>query len=65
MKGNVFNGDKRLKSIRFKSVKISKVGRNVFKGINKKAVIKVPKKKRKEYTELFAKKGQGEKVIIK
>ncbi|MBQ6360127.1 MAG: SH3 domain-containing protein [Lachnospiraceae bacterium] len=65
LKGNVFNGDKRLKSIRFKSVKISKVGRNVFKGINKKAVIKVPKKKRKEYTELFAKKGQGEKVIIK
>lgn len=65
LKTNAFRGDKKLKSITFKSKKITKVGKNVFKGINKKAVIKVPKKKLKKYTKLFAKKGQGKNVVIK
>ena len=65
IKKGAFQGDKRLKSITFRSLKIKKVGKNAFKGINKKAVIKVPKKKLKKYTKLFEKKGQGKNVVIK
>ena len=44
-----FYKKKTLKSITFKSVKISKIGKNAFKGINKKAIFKVPKKAKKKY----------------
>ena len=44
-----FYKKKTLKSIIFKSVKISKIGKNAFKGINKKAIFKVPKKAKKKY----------------
>ena len=65
LKSSAFSGDKRLKNIRFKSLKLKTVGKKVFKGIHKKAVIRVPKKKLKKYTKLFTKKGQGKDVVIK
>ena len=46
----------KLKSIKIKSTYIKKVGRNAFKGINKKAVITVPKKLYKKYKKLINKK---------
>lgn len=54
-----FYGCKKLKKIYVKSTKITKVGKNAFKGIHKKATIKVPKKKYKKYKKIFAKRGQS------
>ena len=48
-----------------KNKKLKKVGAKVFKGIYKKAVIKVPKAKLKAYTKLLKKKGQAKTVKIK
>lgn len=45
---------------------LKSVGKNVFKGIYKKAVIKVPKSKYKKYKKLFNKKtGFGRKMKLK
>lgn len=60
-----FAGCKNLKKITVKSKKLTKVGKKAFKGINKKAVIKVPKKYRKAYTKLFKNKGQAKSVQIR
>ena len=59
-----FNGCKALKKITIKSTKLKKVGKNAFKGIHAKAVIKVAKAKLKAYQKLLKKKGQGKKVQI-
>jgi len=59
-----FKGQKKLKTITVKSTTLRKCGRNAFKKINKKAVIKVPKKKLKAYKKLFSKKGQNKTVKI-
>lgn len=61
----VFNGDKNLKTIKIKSSVLKKVGSRTFKGINKKAVIKIPKKMRKKYGRLLKNKGQKSSVKIK
>lgn len=53
---NAFVKCKNLKDITIKSSSLKSVGKNAFKGINKKAVIKVPKKKLKKYKKLFNKK---------
>ncbi|MDE6760782.1 MAG: leucine-rich repeat domain-containing protein [Lachnospiraceae bacterium] len=50
---NAFNGAKKLKRITIKSTKLKSVGKNALKGISKKAVVKVPKKKYKKYKKLF------------
>lgn len=52
---NAFYGCKNLKSINVKTTKLTKktVGKNAFKKINKKAKIKVPKKKRRSYKKIF------------
>ena len=50
---NAFKNCKKLKTITIKSTTIKKVGKNAIKGINKKAVIKVPKSKKKAYKKLF------------
>ena len=50
---NAFSGCKSLKTIVIKSTKLKTVGKNAVKGINKKAVIKVPAKKLKAYKKLF------------
>jgi len=58
-----FYNSKKLNSIVIKSTKIKTVGKNAFKGIHKKAKIKVPKSKVKSYTKLF--KGKGQKSTVK
>ena len=62
---NAFKGSKNLKKITIKSTVLSKVGKNAFKGIREKAVIKVPKKQKKAYEKLLKKKGQASTVKIK
>ena len=63
---NAFNGSKKLKNITVKSSVLESVGKNVFKGIYKKAVIKVPKSKYKKYKKMFNKKtGFGRKMKLK
>ena len=62
---NAFSGCKNLKSIVIKSKVLKKVGKNAFKGIHKKAVIKVPAAKKKPYQKLLKKKGQSASVKIK
>ena len=62
---NAFNGCSNLKSITIKGKALKKVGANAFKGINKKAVIKVPKNKKTAYTKLLKGKGQAKTVKIK
>ncbi|MDE6626906.1 MAG: leucine-rich repeat domain-containing protein [Lachnospiraceae bacterium] len=56
---NAFNGDKNLKTITIKSSKLTSksIGKNAFKGTNKKLIIKVPKKKVKDYSKFMKKKG--------
>lgn len=62
-----FYGCKKLKSIVIKTSKLTtkKVGSNAFKGIYKKATVKVPKKKLKAYKKLLKKKGIPSKTKIK
>lgn len=67
---NAFYKDKKLKKITIQSFVLSKVGKNAIKGINKKAVIKVPwddmDNKYKAYKKLFKKKtGFRKKMKIK
>ncbi|MCR5282831.1 MAG: leucine-rich repeat protein, partial [Lachnospiraceae bacterium] len=63
----MFKGCKKLKYIIIKSLKLTakNVKANAFKGVSKKTVIKVPKKKLKAYRKLFYKKGLNRKVKIK
>lgn len=62
-----FSGCKNLKSITIKTTKLTNktVGSKAFKGIHKKAVIKVPKKKLAAYKKLLKSKGVGSKAKIK
>lgn len=50
---NAFKGKSKIKKITIKSTYLNSVGKNAIKGINKKATIKVPKSKLKEYKRLF------------
>lgn len=62
-----FKNCKKLSKITIRSTKLTKakVGTGAFKGIAKKATIKVPKKKLKAYKKFLRKKGVGKKVKIK
>lgn len=60
-----FSGCKNLKKITVKTKSLKKVGRQALKGIHKKAVIKVPKKKKAVYRKVFSKKGQAKSVAVK
>ena len=62
---NVFYGCKKLKKITVKSTKLKKVGSKSLKGIDKKAVIKVPKSKLSKYKKLFKSKGAPKTVKVK
>lgn len=62
---NAFSGDSKLKSIQIKSKKLTYVGKGALKNISAKAVIKVPKSKKKAYTSLLKGKGQKKSVKIK
>ena len=59
-----FFKDKKLKSIVIKSKKLKKVKAGAFKGISKKAKIKVPKAKKKQYLKILRNKGQSTNVKI-
>ena len=59
-----FQSCKKLKTIKIKSGKLKKVGKNAFKGIHKNAKISVPKKQLASYKKLF-KSGQGIKKSMK
>ena len=60
-----FYNCKNLKKLTIKSTKLKSVGSKAFKGINKKASIKVPKSKLKAYQRLLKGKGQASSVKIK
>lgn len=65
---NAFYGCKKLKTVIIKTKKLSagKVGARAWKGIYKKATIKVPKKKRNAYRKWLKKKGiTGKMKIVK
>lgn len=64
---SAFYGCKKLKSITIKTKKLTtkKVGSKAFKGIHKKAVIKVPKSKLKAYKTMLKKRGIGKSVKVK
>ena len=62
---NAFKNCKNLKKITVKSTKLKKVGKGALTGINRKCVIKVPKKQLKSYKRLFKGKGQKKSVKIK
>ena len=62
---NAFSGCKSLKNITIMGKRLKKVGTNAIKGINKKAVIKVPKTKVKAYKKLFTKKTGYKKNTMK
>lgn len=60
-----FYGSAKLKEIRVKSTGLKKVNKNALKQIHPKAVIQVPKAKKRAYAKLFAGKGQKKTVKIK
>ena len=60
-----FYGCKSLKAVTVKSKSVKKVGSKAFKGIHKKAGIKVPKEKLKAYKKLLKKGGAAKSVKIK
>ena len=62
---NAFKNCKNLKKITVKSTKLKKVGKGALTGINRKCIIKVPKKQLKSYKRLFKGKGQKKSVKIK
>lgn len=59
-----FYKDSKLKNIIIKSKKLKKVGSGAFKGINKKAKMKVPSSKLTPYKKLLKGKGQAKTVKI-
>lgn len=63
--GKAFSGCSKLKKITVQAKSLKKVGKKAFKGIHKKAVIKVPKAKLKAYKKLFKGKGQAKSVKIR
>jgi len=60
-----FYGDRKLKKIQVKGTVLKSVGKASLKGIFAKAVIKVPKSKKKAYAKLFKGKGQKKSVKVK
>ncbi len=65
IEANAFRNCPRLKKVIVKSERIEYVGKNAWKGIHAKAVIRVPKADRKKYMELLKGKGQKESVKIR
>lgn len=51
-----FFHDKKLKKVAVKSRKLKAIGKSALKGISRKAVIRIPKSKKKAYRKLFTKK---------
>ena len=62
---NAFKGCKKLKKVTIKAKSLKSIGKNAFKGIAKKAVIKVPKAKKKAYKKLLKKAKIAKTVRVK
>ncbi len=64
---NAFNKCQKLKNIIFKTTKLKKnnIGKNAFKGINRKAIFKCPKEVKKSYKKLLLKAGAPKKAKFK
>lgn len=62
---DAFNGCKSLNQVQFKGAKVPTFGANCFKGINKKAVFKTPKKKAAYTKKLTAKTGKKSSMKVK
>jgi len=64
---SAFSGCKKLKKITIKTDSLTKqsIGAKAFKGIASKAIIKVPKKVKKDYMKLLKKKGISSKARVK
>ena len=60
-----FYRDAKLKTIVVRAEKLVKIGKNAWKGIYKKAVIRTPQKKKKAYAKLLKKSGIAKTVKIK
>lgn len=54
-----------MKKITIKAAALKKAGKNAFKGIQKKAVIKVPSKQLQKYKKILKGKGQSKEAVIK
>lgn len=52
---NAFSGAKKLKKITIQGTALTSIGKNAFKNVSKKAVVKVPKSKKKAYKKLLKK----------
>lgn len=59
IKPKAFSGCRKLQKITLKSKKLTKIGKNAWKGISAKAEIRVPASKLKTYQKLFSKKSIG------
>lgn len=57
-----FENCKSLKSVQIKGKSLKKVGKNAFKGISKKAIVRVPAKQKKPYTSKLRKSGYTGKI---
>ncbi len=57
-----FQNCKSLKSVQIKGKSLKKVGKNAFKGISKKATVRVPAKQKKPYTSKLRKSGYSGKI---
>ena len=62
IENGAFVGTKNLKTIKINSLSLNKISKGAFKGINKNAVIKVPKSKKKAYTKLLRDAGYKGKI---
>lgn len=60
-----FEGDAKLTSIIVKTKRLKSVESGAFKGISSKAVIRIPKARKKAYTKLLKNRGQKKSVKIK
>ena len=67
IEAKAFYGSKKLQTVTIKTSKLTakKVGSQAFKGINKKASVKVPKKQKKAYTAWLRKRGIAKTAKIK
>ena len=65
IEAKAFYGDRNLKKITINSKKLNSVGKNAFRNLNKKCVVKVPDTKLAAYQKLFIKGGAMRKVTFR
>ncbi len=59
---HAFYSCKKLKAVQIKSVKITTIGKNAFRGVSKSTLIKVPAAKKAAYQKLLKKSGYTGKI---